>query len=70
MHPADFRDPVHQAIYAAITGQFSPGGPVGRVRDGLARAGVRVAQVAEYTEGLPARCPRRDHLLVYGAIGR
>ena len=69
VHPADFRDPVHQAIYAAITGQFSPGGPAGRVRAGLDRAaGVRVAQAAEYAAGLPAHCPRRDHLLVYGAM--
>jgi hypothetical protein len=69
VRPADFRDPAHRAIYAALTGQFRRGGPVAGVRAWAARAGgLRVARVAEYAEGLPARCPRPGHLLAYGAM--
>ena len=69
VRPGDFTGPVHQALYAAITGQYRRGGPASRVRAWLARvAGLRVARAAEYAEGLPARCPERSHLLAYGAM--
>src|SRR5215472_3749535 len=69
VRPSDFGDRDHQAIYAAITGQFGRGGAVGRVRAWLARAGgLRAARVAGYAEGLPGRCPSRDHLLAYGVM--
>jgi len=66
VRPEDFTDPVHQALYAAITGQYRRGG---RLRAWLARAvSLRVARAAQYAQGLPARCPRRSHLLAYGAM--
>jgi hypothetical protein len=69
IRPADFGVPEHRAIYAAISGQFGWGGPAGRVRAWAGRAvGLRAVQVAEYAGGLPACCPRRDHLLAYGAM--
>jgi len=69
VRPFHFIDGQHQAIYAAVTGQYRRGGLVGRVRAWLALlGGLRTARAAAYAAELPGLCPRRGHHQVYGAM--
>jgi hypothetical protein len=75
MHTGDFTDPVHQAIYAALTGQpgstrpDGPSGWLGRLRDLLERLlSSRARHAAAYLAELPALCPDPANLPAYAAM--
>jgi hypothetical protein len=75
MRTGDFTDPVHQAIFAAITGQpgstrpDGPSGWLGRLRDLLERLlSGQARQAAAYLAELPALCPDPANLPAYAAM--
>lgn len=74
-HTGDFTDPVHQAIFAALTGQpgstrpDGPSGWLGRLRDLLERLlSSRARHAAAYLAELPALCPDPANLPAYAAM--
>lgn len=65
----DFIDPEHQAIYAAITGQYRGGELASGLQVRLARLGrLHLARAVAYAGALPQLCPQPDHLPAYGAM--
>jgi hypothetical protein len=65
---ADFADPRHQAIFAALAATGSPGWP-GRIREWLARLiSKRARDTAVYMRELPAWCPEPAHQGAYAAM--
>ncbi len=75
MRTEDFTDPVHQAIFAALTGQSGstrPDGPAGwpgRLRDLLERIfNGRARDAAAYMAELPGLCPDPANLPAYAAM--
>jgi hypothetical protein len=65
----DFGDPVHQAIYAALTGEVGTRGPLNWLRGWLTRLLNRDArEAAAYLEDLPGLCPQPSHAGSYQAM--
>jgi hypothetical protein len=73
LRPLDFTDPVHQAIYAALTGQAPPrrvlGGLYERLRSLLSLLlRTRARDARAYMADLPALCPDPANLPAYAAL--
>lgn len=63
---ADFADPRHQAIFAALTGAAGDEhGVLGRLRGLLTRFSRRTRDTRDYMESLPGMCPDSGHLDAY-----
>jgi hypothetical protein len=75
LQPQDFTDPVHQAIFAALTSQPAttrpdgPAGWIGRLRDLLERLlSGQAHRAAAYMAELPGLCPDPANLPAYAAM--
>jgi hypothetical protein len=68
LHAAHFTDPVHQALYLAITGHDSDG-MAGRLRYQLALlTSARLRRTVAYARELRGRCPEPGHRWVHAAM--
>jgi hypothetical protein len=74
LHPRDFADPVHQAVYAALAAQATPGprglaGLYDRFRGLLYRLlHARARDAGTYLAELPGMCPDPANLAAYAAM--